>query len=119
VTLSVAAILFPLPLLLLFPRLEARGTFYVMVQVLSLVPLAIQAVLSATARGRGLESVALVAAFPLAGMVWLVDHSNPRTQQTFFIAGFLTTAVVIAMIGGPWRREMRTTWRLVAGGRAE
>lgn len=119
VTLSVAAILFPLPLLLLFPRLEARGTFYVMVQVLSLVPLVIHAVLSATARPRGLESVALVAAFPLAGMVRLTNHTDPRTQQTFFIAGFLITAVVIAMIGGPWRREMRTTWRLVAGGRAE
>jgi len=122
VTLSVAAIIFPLPLLLLFPRLEARGTFYVIVQVLSLVPLLIETVLMdlpGSWRSWGSGSVGIVAAFPLAGLLRLLGDTSAGGQQTLFISGFLITAVVIAMIGRPWRREMRETQRLVGGGLTE
>ncbi len=112
VTLSVAAILFPLPLLLLFPKLEARGTFYVMVQVLNLVPWVFEVVLSEM---RAPGSLGLVVAFPLAGLLRLLGPVDPSAQQTLFIAGFVITAGVIAMIARPWRRAMRETWRLVDG----
>lgn len=117
-TLSVAAIVFPLPLLLLFPRLEARGTLYVMVQVLSFVPFAIHLFWSEMAGERSQQSVGLVVAFPLSGMLRLLD-SETAVQQTLFVAGVVITAVVIAMIGRAWLREMSKTWQLVAGGISE
>jgi hypothetical protein len=115
VTLSVAAILFPLPLLLLFPKIEARGTLYVMVQVVGLVPLVIESFRSEMMGPRGTESVGLVVGFPLAGLLRLMGKVDANAERTLFISGFVITAGIIAMIAAPWRREIRTTWRLVDG----
>ena len=115
VTLSMAAILFPLPVLLLFPKVEARGTLYVMIQIVGLVPWIIESIRSEMMSPRAPGSVGLIMAFPLAGLLHLMGRVDANVQLTLFIAGLLITAGIIALIARPWRREISKTWRLVGG----
>ncbi len=115
VTLSMAAILFPLPVLVLFPKVAARGTLYGMVQVVGLVPWFIDSIRSEMIGSSASGSVGVAIAFPQAGLLRLMGRVDANAQLTLLIAGLVFTAGILAVIARPWRREMRKMWRLVAG----
>jgi hypothetical protein len=115
VTLSMAAILFPLPVLLLFPKVAARGTLYGMVQCVGLVPWFIDSIRSEMIGSSASGSVGFAIAFPQAGLLRLMGRVDANSQLTLLIAGLVFTAGILALIARPWRREMRKMWRLVAG----
>lgn len=122
VSLAAAAILFPLPLLLLLPRLTARGSLYAGVHLLCLIPWGVDIVLREMAppvAGGGTTGLlALVAPFPLAGILRLFNDQSRETRGLLFVAGCLMTASVLAVVFRRWIGEMRETQRLVGGGPA-
>lgn len=111
-SLTVAAIVFPLPLLLFLPRLKERVTAYVAVQAICLVVFGIDAALITTPYGRGSWS-ALLAPFPLAGLLRLFSDADSATVSMLGAAGLVVLAVILALVARPWLREMRHTQRLV------
>lgn len=113
VSLSLAAIIFPLPLLLLFPKIEARGTLYATVQILCLIPYGVQAMLLERSHSSYAFMTVLVFPFPIAGLLWLEDGHGIMTELV--VAGLSMTFVVLAVVARPWLRSIRTTWRLVDG----
>jgi hypothetical protein len=117
ISLTAAAIVFPLPLLLFLPRLKERATAYVAVQAICLVVLGIDAAMITTPYGRGSWS-ALLAPFPLAGLLRLFSDAGSATVSMLGLAGLVVLAIVLAIVARPWLREMRHTQRLVADRRA-
>ncbi len=115
-SLVIAAIIFPLPVLLLFPKVEAKGTLYGAVQMLCLVPWGIDVMLSEMSDSRGAGLLAVVFPFPIAGLLRLMSVTQAGTVTMFCLAGCGVTAVVITIVARPWRREMWETQRLVGGG---
>jgi hypothetical protein len=116
VSLAAATLVFPLPVLLFVPRLKERVTLYVAVQAICLVVVAIDAALITTPYGRG-SSSALLAPFPLAGLVRLVIDRTSGSISMLGVAGLVVLAVILAIVARPWLREMRHTERLVTGRR--
>ena len=114
VSLLAAAIVFPLPVLLFVPRLKERATLYVSVQAVCLVVFGIDTALITTPYGRGSWS-ALLAPFPLAGLLRLIGDGNSNSISMLGVAGLVVLAVILALVARPWLREMRHTERLVAG----
>jgi hypothetical protein len=114
VSLAAATLVFPLPVLLFVPRLKERVTLYVAVQAICLVVFAIDAALITTPYGRGSWS-ALLAPFPLAGLLRLVGERNSAAMSVLGVAGLVVLAIILAIVARPWLREMRHTERLVAG----
>ena len=114
VSLVAAAIVFPLPVLLFVPRLKERVTLYVSVQAICLVVFGIDTALITTPYGRGSWS-ALLAPFPLAGLLRLIGESSSAAISILGIAGFVVLVIILAIVARPWLREMRHTQRLVAG----
>lgn len=112
-----AGLVFPLPLLLFLPRLKERATAYVAVQAICLVVLGIDAAMITTPYGRGSWS-ALLAPFPLAGLLRLFSDAGSATVSMLGLAGLVVLAIVLAIVARPWLREMRHTQRLVADRRA-
>jgi hypothetical protein len=100
--------------LLFVPRLKERVTLYVAVQAICLVVFAIDAALITTPYGRGSWS-ALLAPFPLAGLLRLVGERNSAAMSVLGVAGLVVLAIILAIVARPWLREMRHTERLVAG----
>jgi hypothetical protein len=113
VSLVAAAVAFPLPLLLFVPRLRERVTLYVAVQAVCLVIFGADAFLRGMPGSRH-GTLALVAPFPLAGLLRLFADSG--AAATLFVAGLVVLAIILAIVGGPWWREMRETQRLVGSG---
>jgi len=111
--LGAAAVLFPLPLLLAFPKVKERATLYVAVQAACLVIYGVDAFVRGMPRSPG-DTLALVALFPLAGLMRLfaVGHA----AATLFLAGLVVLAIILAILARPWWREMRETQRLVGSG---
>lgn len=110
VSLTAAAVVFPLPLLLFLPKLKERQTLYVAVQAVCLVIFGTDAFLRGMPGSRH-GTLALVAPFPLAGLLRLFGDSSAAT--TLFVAGLVVLAIVLAIVARPWWREMRETQRLV------
>lgn len=110
--LGAAAVVFPLPLLLAFPKVKERATLYVAAQAACLVIYGVDAFARGMPRSPG-DTLALVALFPLAGLMRLfaVGHA----AATLFLAGLVVLAIILAIVARPWLREMRHTQRLVAG----
>lgn len=115
VSLSVAALLFPLPVLLLFPKVEAKGTLYFVVQMLCLVPWGVDGILSEMSGSGRAGFLPIVFPFPMAGLFRLASVNDQATAGVLFLAGCAVAAVVIALIARAWRREMWKTWRLTDG----
>jgi hypothetical protein len=113
VSLLAAAVVFPLPLLLFFPKVKERVTLYVAVQAVCLVIFGIDAFVRGMP-GSPRDTLALVAPFPLAGLLRLFGDSSGAT--TLFFAGLVELAIVLAILARPWWREMRETQRLVGPG---
>ena len=111
--LGAAAVVFPLPLLLAFPKVKERATLYVAVQAACLVIYGVDAFVRGMPRSPG-DTLALVALFPLAGLMRLfaVGHA----AATLFLAGLVVLAIILAILARPWWREMRETQRLVGSG---
>ena len=87
-SLTAAAIVFPLPLLLFLPRLKERATLYVAVQAICLVVFGIDAAMITTPYGRGSWS-ALLAPFPLAGLLRLIGERNSAAMSVLGVAGLV------------------------------
>jgi hypothetical protein len=115
VSLVAAAVVFPLPLLLFVPRLKERTTLYVAVQAVCLTIFGVDAFLRGMP-GSTRNTPALVAPFPLAGLLRLFADGTPATVATLFVAGLIVLAIILAIVARPWWREMRETWRLVGPG---
>jgi hypothetical protein len=116
-SLTCAAILFPLPLLLLLPRLAERTAFYVAVQMLCLIPWGVDLIFrelpQPVAGGGSGGLLAVVAPFPLAGILRLLRETQTDVRQTLFVAGCIVAAIILAVVARPWLREMGETQRLV------
>jgi len=110
ISLTAAAVVFPLPLLLLLPRLKERQPLYVAVQAVCLVIFGADAFLRGMPGSRH-DTLGLVAPFPLAGLLRLFADGTAATM--LFLAGLVVLALILAIIARPWWREMRETWRLV------
>lgn len=115
VSLAAAAILLPLPLLLLVPRLNARGSLYAAVQFLCIIPWGVDLAFRELPGFRSEELLALVAPFPLAGILRLLQRAPDGTRQTLFYVGCGITVIILQIVFRPWLREMRDTQRLVGG----
>ena len=112
ISLTAAAVVFPLPLLLLLPRLKERQPLYVAVQTVCLVIFGGDAFLRGMP-GAAWNTLALVAPFPLAGLMRLFVDDAPHTRGTLVVAGLVVLVIVLGLVARPWWREMRETWRLV------
>jgi hypothetical protein len=110
VSLVAAAVVFPLPLLLAFPKVKERATLYVAVQAVCLVIFGIDAFVRGMP-GSSRNTLAIVVPFPLAGLLRL--FADGTAAATLFLAGLVVLAIVLAILARPWRREMRETQRLV------
>lgn len=110
ISLTAAAVVFPLPLMLLLPRLKERQPLYVAVQAVCLVIFGADAFLRGMPGSRH-DTLGLVAPFPLAGLLRLFADGTAAT--TLFLAGLVVLAIILAIVARPWWREMRETWRLV------
>lgn len=110
--LGVAAVVFPLPLLLRLPRLKERHPLYVAVQTVCLVVFGCDAFLRGMP-GAAWNTLALVAPFPLAGLMRLFVDDALHTRGTLVVAGLVVLVIVLGLVARPWWREMRETWRLV------
>jgi preprotein translocase subunit Sec63 len=60
------------------------------------------------------DTLALVAPFPLAGLLRLFADGN--ASATLFVAGLVVLGIILAIVARPWWREMRETQRLVGSG---
>ncbi|MFN9368277.1 MAG: hypothetical protein ACK6CT_05855 [Planctomycetia bacterium] len=116
VSLAAAAILLPVPLLLLLPRLGGRGFFYAGLQGLCIIPWGVDLTVRELPGFRSDGLLPLVALFPLAGLLRLLNNPPDETRVVLFFAGCLITAIILAVVIRPWLREMRETQRLVDGG---
>jgi hypothetical protein len=113
VSLVAAAVVFPLPLLLAFPKVKERATLYVAVQAVCLVIFGIDAFVRGMP-GSSRNTLAIVVPFPLAGLLRL--FADGTAAATLFLAGLVVLAIVLAILARPWWREMRETQRLVGSG---
>jgi len=98
VSLSFAAILFPLPLVLWFPKIEARGTLYGMTQVAALVPWLLGAFTSDIVGSNASRSMGLGIFLPQIGLLHLMVVDHPAAQQMLFVSGLLVTAAIVGLI---------------------
>ena len=74
--------------------------------------LGIDAALITTPYGRGSWS-ALLAPFPLAGLLRLFSDADSATVSMLGTASLVVLAVILALVARAWLREMRQTQRLV------
>jgi hypothetical protein len=115
VSLSAAAILLPLPLLLLVPRLNARGSLYAAVQFLCIIPWGVDLAVRELPGFRSEGLLPLVALFPLAGILRLLTTASRDTRLTLFYAGCGIALIVLQIVLRRWLSAMRETQRLVGG----
>jgi hypothetical protein len=125
-SLIVSALVFPLPFLVYLPKVRARFLVYALVQ---LVCFLVFVYLSAVAPSDGYRSWrdwggwVFAMPFPLAS---LPSYMRMGTEDdlvayapVFIIAALVTTVVVLACVAKPWRAEMRSIQRLLAGRRSQ
>jgi hypothetical protein len=118
--LLVAAVFFPLPLLVRVPRAQPRLLFYALVQIVCFLVF----VYLAAIKPRGLPSSAwngwvFTLPFPvgaLSAFLAVVNSLKSEVAVPFIAAAAVTTLVVLGLVAGPWRAEMRQVMRLVRGG---
>lgn len=123
-SLVVSAVLFPLPFLVHMPRVRARVMVYASIQLLCFLVFVYLAAVAphgvVTWRNWGGWLFALP--FPLAALPAYLQFGSDRElaqyAPVFIISSVLTTAVVLASVTPPWRREMETLKRLVARDRS-
>ena len=115
----VAAVFFPLPLLVRAPRARPRLLFYALVQFACFLVF----VYLAAAKPRGLDFAAwygwaFTLPFPLAALPAFTGILNdkPEVAALFIAAAAVTTLAVLGLVAGPWRAAMRQVMRLVRGG---
>jgi hypothetical protein len=110
-----AAVIFPLPVLVRWPRARPRLLLYGLVQVACF--LLFVYLLAVNPRDRSWADAGywvFTLPFPLAAvpMVLLV---NERFAPVFLTAAAFTTLVVLGLVARPWLAEMRRTLRLARG----
>jgi len=120
--LGYAAVVFPLPAVVLFARARRQYLLYVIVQAVCLFVLVFHSLAGAGA-GANRTPLAPLALFPLAALLWAMG-SDAQARFTLAIASVVVTIVVYGLVAGPWYRELAATWRRVAAaggdeGRAE
>jgi hypothetical protein len=115
----VAAIFFPLPLLVRVPRARPRLLFYALVQIACFIVF----VYLAAFKPRGLAFSAwngwlFTLPFPLAALTVFtgIRNNKPEVAALFIAAAAVTTLVVLGLVAGPWRAAMRQVMRLVRDG---
>ena len=115
----VAAIFFPLPLLVRVPRARPRLLFYALVQIACFIVF----VYLAAFKPRGLafsawNGWAFTLPFPLAALTVFtgIRNNKPEVAALFIAAAAVTTLVVLGLVAGPWRAAMRQVMRLVRDG---
>ncbi len=121
--LVVAAVFFPLPVLVRVPRARPRLLFYGLVQVSCFL---VFVYLTAVAP-RDYELYAhwrgwwLALPFPLAALPAYMSALRPFNDRSglntmYVVAAAVTTLVVLGVVARPWWAEMRRAMRLVQGG---
>ncbi len=119
--LVVAAVIFPLPVLVWFPKARPRFLFYALIHLLCFlvfVYLVAVAPQSEAHSSRHLASWVIALPFPLAALpaYFQMPHSSDRGSYSaaFIIAAACATGAVLASVARPWLREMLLVGRLVA-----
>jgi hypothetical protein len=112
----VAAVFFPLPLLVRVPRARPRLLFYALVQIACFIVF----VYLAAFKPRGLAFSAwngwlFTLPFPLAALPAFtgIGTNKPEVAALFIAAAAVTTLAVLGLVAGPWRVAMRQVMRLV------
>jgi hypothetical protein len=105
-----AAVVFPLPALVLLARVRRPHLVYLAVQVVCLLVLVVEGVI--TEEWRTHSPPMAVALFPLAAFFRALNAGNDAIV-TLTVAAAVVTLVVYAVVAGPWLRELAATWRRV------
>lgn len=120
-TLLVAAVVFPLPVFVWFPRLRYRFLLYLLIQLLSLLAFVYANVMKPMSRAwEGWPDGWMpLLPLPVASIGSLMSsNGSPVIAQSCLLAGGVVTVGVCLAVLRPWLREMRETGRLLADARA-
>lgn len=115
----VAAVFFPLPLLVRMPRARPRLLFYALVQIgCFLVFVYLAAIKPRSLAFSAWNGWAFTLPFPLAALPAFtgIRSYKPEVTALFIAAAAVTTLVVLGLVAGPWRAAMRQVMRLVGDG---
>ena len=117
--LVIAALFFPLPLLVRLPRMRPRLLLYALAQLACFLVF----VYLAAVKPRGLSFSSwsgwvFTLPFPAAALpAFLGMNKLDQNLASIFLAfSAVTTLVVLGLVAGPWWAEMRQVMRLVRGG---
>jgi len=110
-----AAVIFPLPVLVRWPRVRPRLLLYGLVHLACF--LFFVYLLAVAPRSRPWAAAGgwvLTLPFPLAALpaFMALQAAATRLAPVFIAATAVTTLIVLACVAGPWRAEMRRTLRL-------
>jgi len=117
-----AAVIFPLPVLVYWPRVRPRLLLYGLVQVACF--LLFVYLLAVNPRGRSWADAGwwmVTLPVPLAAVPTLLvlSDGDPTMRSSFppvfLTAAAFTTLVVLCLVAHPWRKEIRRTLRLTRG----
>ena len=120
--LLVAAVVFPLPVFVWFPRLRYRFLLYLLIQLICLLAFVYANVMKPTSTPwEGWpEGWMPLLPLPVASIGSLMSSSNgnPLIAKACLLSSGGVTVVVCLAVLRPWLREMRETSRLLADARA-
>jgi len=120
-SLLVAAVVFPLPVFVWFPRLRYRFLLYLLIQLLCLLAFVYANVMKPMSRAweGWTEGWMPLLPLPVASIGSLIaGNGSPPITQACLLASVVVTVVVCLAVLRPWLREMRETSRLLADARA-
>lgn len=122
--LTVAAILFPLPLIARFPRLRYQPLGYAFVHILSLLAFSFTySFLPHGLKWREWETAwTALTVLPVASIASLIACSSGSSQEviadTSIVVSCVVTGIVCTVVLRPWLKEMRETNRLLTDAKA-